>query len=102
MNTLTFTLFTGIGATALLDLWGLARKPLLGLTRPDYAPLGRWIAHMRHGRFHHESIAAAPAVRGERALGWAAHYLTGLVFAALLVAVGGKEWMEQPNMGLAL
>jgi hypothetical protein len=102
MNTVTFTLITGLGATVLLDLWGLARKPLLGLARPDYAPLGRWIAHMRHGRFQHESIAAAAAVRGERAIGWCAHYATGVAFAGLLLAIGGAEWMEQPAPGLAV
>lgn len=102
MNTLAFTLVTGLGATALLDLWGLARKPLLGLARPDYAPLGRWVAHMRHGRFSHRSIAAAAAVRGEGLLGWSVHYLTGVVFAAGLLAVGGTAWMERPTAGLAL
>ena len=102
MNTLAFALVTGVGATALLDLWGLARKPLLGLARPDYAPLGRWVAHMRQGRFLHRSIAAATAVRGERLLGWSVHYLTGIVFAAGLLALGGTTWMERPTAGLAL
>jgi hypothetical protein len=102
MNTLTFTLVTGFGATALLDLWGLARKPLLGMPRPDYAPVGRWFAHMFHGRFRHQSIAAASVAHGEGAIGWGMHYVTGLLFAALLVAIGGAQWMEQPSVGLAL
>ena len=54
MNYLLFTLFIGVGATAVMDLWGLARKPLLGIAPPNYALVGRWIAHMTHGRFRHD------------------------------------------------
>lgn len=102
MNTLSFTLTVGIGATALLDLWGLARKPLLGIATPDYAPLGRWIGHMRHGCFRHASMAAAAPVSGERFIGWLAHYATGVAFAGLTAGIGGAAWMEDPTPGLAL
>ena len=33
---------------------------------------------MARGRFRHERIAAAPPVRGERLIGWTAHYLIGI------------------------
>jgi hypothetical protein len=102
MNTLSYTLAVGIGATALLDLWGLARKPLLGMATPDYAPLGRWIGHMRHGRFRHASIFAVAPVPGERLIGWVAHYATGVVFAGFTASVGGAAWVQHPTPGLAL
>jgi hypothetical protein len=102
MNTLSYTLAVGIGATALLDLWGLARKPLLGIATPDYAPLGRWIGHMPHGRFRHASIAAVAPVPGERLIGWVAHYATGVVFAGFAAAIGGAAWVQHPTPGLAL
>jgi hypothetical protein len=102
MNTLLFTLGVGIGATAVLDLWGLARQPLLGLARPDYAPVGRWVAHMRRGQFRHASIAAAAPVRGERVIGWLTHYATGIAFAGIAAAVGGTAWMQHPTPGIAL
>lgn len=95
-------LLIGLGATALVDLWAIARRRLLGVTPPDYAMVGRWLAHMRHGRFRHVAIGAAAPVRGERILGWAAHYLTGVAFAALLVGIAGPGWLERPTLVPAL
>ncbi len=102
MNYLVCTLITGIGATAVMDVWGIARKPLLGIAAPDYGLVGRWIAHMAHGRFRHASIAAAPPAHGERLIGWTAHYLTGIVFAAVLIGIWGLAWVQRPTIGPAL
>ena len=102
MNQVTATLAIGIGATAVMDLWGLARQPLLRIPRPDYAPVGRWLAHMARGRFHHASIATAPPARAERLIGWTAHYLIGIAFAALLVAMAGPAWLRHPTLAPAL
>lgn len=102
MEYLEYSLITGIGATLVMDLWGFARKPLLGLAPPDYGLVGRWIAHMGRGRFRHASIAAAPAVRAERLIGWAAHYLIGIGFAAMLIGIWGLAWVRQPSLGPAL
>lgn len=70
MDTLSGILVTGIGATLVMDLWCLARGPLLGQPFPNYALVGRWVAHMRHGQFRHTAIARADAVRGEAFIGW--------------------------------
>lgn len=102
MNYLASTLITGIGATAVMDLWGIARKPLLGVAPPDYGLVGRWLAHMARGRFRHESIAKSPAVHGESLIGWVAHYLIGIAFAAVLVSIWGLAWVRQPTMVPAL
>ena len=102
MNYLIAILFIGIGATAVMDLWGIIRKPLLGIAPPNYALVGRWIGHMRHGRFRHDSITASAPVRGEHMLGWAVHYLIGIAFAALLIGICGLEWVRQPTLGPAL
>ena len=88
----------GLGATALIDLWAFARKRLLGAPAPDYAMVGRWLGHIPAGRFRHERIAASPPVRGERVIGWTAHYLTGIAFAAILVVACGVEWAIQPTI----
>jgi len=69
------TLLIGAGATALMDLWTIARKRLLGSAAPNYSLVGRWLGHMRRGLFRHESIAAAPPVHGESLIGWGAHFL---------------------------
>ena len=92
----------GTGATALLDLWAAARKRLLGRPSLDYGLVGRWLGHMARGRFRHESIAAAVPLPGERLIGWSAHYLIGMAFAALLLAVWGLDWARDPSLGPAL
>jgi hypothetical protein len=102
MDVLLMAVVTGAGATAVMDLWALARRRLLGTPLPNYALVGRWLAWMLRGRFRHDAIAAAPAVRGERPIGWIAHYLIGVSFAALLLGVWGLEWIERPALGPAL
>tara|TARA_R110000772_G_scaffold38354_29_gene90586 strand:+ start:521 stop:1006 length:486 start_codon:yes stop_codon:yes gene_type:complete len=102
MNYLLITLLLGIGATLITDLWGLLRKYLLGIPAPNYALVGRWFSHMIYGRFHHASIKSASSIHGEAVIGWAAHYLIGIVFAALLIGIWGEAWIQHPTIGPAL
>lgn len=102
MNYVVCTLLVGTTATAVMDIGAIARKRLLGTPFPNYGLVGRWLAHMPHGRFRHASIAAASPVHGERLIGWTAHYLIGVAFAALLLAIMGLEWIQQPTLGPAL
>jgi hypothetical protein len=102
MEVLACTILIGAGATAVTDLWAFARRRLTGIPLPNFALVGRWIAHMRRGTFRHDSIAAAPRVRGERLAGWTAHYLIGMAFAALLPGIWGLDWIREPRLGPAL
>lgn len=102
MSNLLLTVFLGIGATVVMDLWGMVRKTLLGIPAPNYEMVGRWIAHMIHGQFRHASIAASPPMRGEHIIGWTAHYLIGIAFAALLIGIRGFSWIQSPTIGPAL
>ncbi len=102
MDFLAGMLIVGIGATAVTDLWALARKRLFGVPPPDFGLVGRWFAGMLHGRFRHESIAATPAVRGERLIGWFAHYLIGVAFAGVLLGTWGIDWIRHPTPAPAL
>lgn len=102
MNHVLFILIIGIGATAVMDVWSIVRKPLLGVPLPNYGMVGRWIAHMAHGQFHHDNIAASSAKRGERIIGWTAHYMIGIAFAALLITIWGESWIQSPTLGPAL
>ena len=92
----------GAGATAVMDLWMLARTRLLGTPAQSYGLVGRWLAGLARGQFRHERIAAAPAVRGEVAFGWLAHYLIGIAFASVLLAIWGLDWARQPTLAPAL
>lgn len=102
MDYLVCTFVTGVGATALMDLWSIVRKRAFGIPLPDYGLVGRWFAHLTRGRFRHESIAASSPVPGERLIGWSAHYLTGIAFAAMLLGVWGVSWVRHPTLGPAL
>ncbi|MBA3581358.1 MAG: DUF2938 domain-containing protein [Gammaproteobacteria bacterium] len=102
MNNLIFALIIGISATLIMDLWGVIRKFLFDITPPNYGLVGRWIAYMPRGRFRHESIAASSPVHGEYIVGWTAHYVIGIAFAALLISIWGGEWTQHPTIGPAL
>lgn len=92
----------GVAATALIDAWALLRRRLFALPLPDYALVGRWFGHMPRGRFVHASMAAATPVRGEALIGWSAHYLIGVVYAAMLLAIVGPGWLQAPTLAPAL
>lgn len=102
MEYLLHALPIGMGATALMDLWGVVREPLFGFARLDLALLGRWVGTMAEGRFRHHRIADAPPVRAERFIGGAVHYLIGIGFAALLLVVSGPTWLSHPTLLPAL
>ncbi len=102
MDYFVFTLVTGAGATALMDVWGIVRKPLLGVPAPNYGLVGRWLAGFARGRFRHDSIAASPPVKGERLVGWTAHYVIGIAFAAVLIGFWGRAWIQTPRVVPAL
>lgn len=91
----------GIGATVVMDVWSLILKKL-NIPTLDYAMVGRWIGHLTQGTYHHEHIAKSTSVAGEKPLGWAVHYLTGVVFSLLLVSVTGSVWLDKPTLLPAL
>ncbi len=94
---LLHSLLIGILATLLMDGWTLLLKRVFGVPSLDYAMVGRWIGHMFHGRFRHAAIGKAPAIAGERALGWIAHYLIGIGFAGALLMLSGPDWLSRPG-----
>ena len=94
-------LVTGIGATVVLDLWLLFLQRL-GVPTLNLAFIGRWVGHLSRGTFAHAAIARADPILGERALGWLAHYVIGIAFAAVLVGSQGATWLRQPTLMPAL
>ncbi|HEY6554062.1 MAG TPA: DUF2938 domain-containing protein [Vicinamibacteria bacterium] len=95
------TILIGAGATMAMDIWALVLNRL-GIPSLNLAFLGRWLGHLPQGRFMHESIAKAAPVRGERVLGWCAHYAIGITFAALLLSTFGVLWARSPSLFPAL
>ena len=102
MNLAALATPIGVGATAILDLWALAQHRLAGAALPNYALVGRWMLYMPRGRFVHRPIADSPPLHGERIAGWSAHYLIGILFAAMLLMVFGADWARHPALLPAL
>ena len=99
---LVWGVLIGVGGAALMDAWALFVRRAFNVRGLDYAMLGRWIGHLPRGRFFHEQIAAAGPVRGERPLGWVAHYSIGVAFAFLVFAIWGLDWARSPMLLPAL
>jgi hypothetical protein len=102
MNTLTLTIIRavlmGIGATLTFDLWGLLLKYALRIPPSNICLVGRWIRYMPAGVFSHANITASPRKRAECLVGWMAHYLIGVTFACIFVAVMGNSWLQRPSL----
>lgn len=84
--------------SAFIDAWSLVLRRALHVSTLDYAMLGRWIGHFPRGQFFHKRIASASPVRGERPLGWVAHYAIGIGFALVLLVTWGNNWAESPTI----
>jgi len=87
----------GIGATGVMDLWGLLLRRL-GVATLNFAMVGRWAGHLFQGRMRHQAIAKAEPVRHERVWGWVIHYGIGVLFAMLLVVIVGEGWLQAPTL----
>ena len=92
----------GLGATVFMDVWALFASRAFGVPLANYCLIGRWIRDMPEGRFVHASIAAAPPKPAECAVGWITHYVTGVVYALVLVAIAPDGWLGQPTLWPAL
>jgi Protein of unknown function (DUF2938) len=92
----------GTGGSALIDGWAALLRRVAGVATLDYAMLGRWIGHFPQRRFVHERISSSDPVRGERVLGWIAHYSIGIAFAFALLAIWGLDWARSPTLGPAM
>jgi hypothetical protein len=92
----------GAAGAALMDLWSWFLRRAWGIPTLDYAMLGRWVGHMPRGRFRHGRIAVAAPIRGERVIGWLAHYVIGIAFAIPVLVIGGPGWLDHPTLAPAM
>jgi hypothetical protein len=79
-------LVMGVAATVAVDLWATFANRILGWPRTHWGMVGRWIGHMRAGRFMHASIGSSPPIAHEAMLGWIFHYAVGCIYAAVYLA----------------
>ena len=82
----------GVVATLVMDAWAIIAKRALQWPTGDWGHVGRWFGYMARGRFVHHPISASAPVRGERAIGWAAHYAIGIVYGVAYLLFAG--WLD--------
>lgn len=99
---MVYAVVIGCGATLVMDLWAIMLKRFFDISSLNYAMVGRWLGHLPKGRLVHQNIAQSLSVKHEKALGWLAHYLIGVIFAALLLLVYGLNWAMSPTLLPAL
>ena len=88
----------GVGATIILDLWGILLERIAGMPRPDWGMVGRWIGHIPKGKLVHDRIADAHHIPEERVIGWSVHYLIGILYSSIVVAIWGLDWVTDPTL----
>ena len=91
MNNLALSLISailiGLGATLTFDLWALFLKRAFKITPSNICLVGRWLRYMPEGIFKHSNIVSAPTKSAECTVGWIAHYMIGITFAIVFVAL---------------
>lgn len=88
----------GIAGTVLLDVWALFLARVWNIPATNWAMVGRWLGHIPRGKFHHTSMSEAESVKGEHAIGWIAHYVIGIGYGLLLLALWGSAWLTEPTI----
>ena len=91
-------IFIGLGATLTLDLWALFLKHIFKIIPSNFCLVGRWLRTMPEGIFKHSNIVSSPQKRAECVVGWLAHYIIGVMFAATFVALAGNSWVQRPAL----
>lgn len=92
----------GIIATIGMDIWAAFAKHGLHLPMADWALVGRWFGNMPRGVFVHTPIANSPIIPHELAIGWVAHYCTGMIYGVAYLSVVQILLSASPSLVSAL
>jgi hypothetical protein len=95
-------LIVGIGATALLDLFAVFQRIIFSIPSPNWCVVGRWVGYLPRGLLSHQNISKTPSIKGECSIGWATHYVIGIVYGIILILLMGADWTRQPSLYPAL
>ncbi|TGR10539.1 DUF2938 family protein [Mesorhizobium sp. M4B.F.Ca.ET.190.01.1.1] len=101
-NLLLYGCLIGLGATVVMDLWGIALKISMGQPLPNFKILGRWLGHALRGKFFHVAIGDSPKVPQEFPLGIVLHAGVGAAFGIGLLLLAGPHWLEYPSFWPAI
>lgn len=96
MSVLMTGVAMGLAGTAAMDVWARLLHIAFGQPLPNWAMVGRWLAHVFRGRVFHEDIGKADPVAGELRIGWAFHYAVGTFYGVLFAVIAGS-WLDTPT-----
>lgn len=94
---ITAGIVMGLVATAMMDAWAVLLRRATGVPMPNWAMVGRWVAHLPSGRVFHDDIGTATGVEGEHIIGWIFHYAVGVIYGIALAFLMGPEWLAAPT-----
>lgn len=92
----------GVIATVGMDIWAAVVKYVFRLPTADWARVGRWLGHMPGRIFVNRPIFNSAAIPNELAIGWIAHYLTGIVYGLAYLYVIRSLFSREPTLTSAL
>lgn len=87
----------GIGATVVMDIWAVVFSFFLGQERPNWGLIGRWVWHLQNGQIFHDDIEQSLPYQREIMLGWAFHYVIGIIYGVLFAFCVGVFWFISPT-----
>lgn len=96
------TIFIGITATIILDLWAWLLNRLFQLPITNWAMVGRWFGHLPSGQWIQSDLSTVYPIPFELVFGWCIHYLIGIGYVAILLCFEGTGWLIQPTILPAL
>lgn len=88
---------SGFVGTLIFDFWNWFLQRSFAIRAPNWAILGKWLlAPFTSSQSTTPTFPEFSAT--QRVLGTIAHYLTGITFAASIVLVAGREWLDRPTL----
>jgi len=92
----------GVIATVGMDIWAAVVKYVFRLPTADWSRVGRWLGHMPRRVFVNRPIVNSAAIPNELAIGWIAHYVTGIVYGLAYMYVVAVLLSSDPTLTSAL
>jgi len=88
----------GLIATFVIDVWAVFIKHVLHLPTANWAFVGRWFGYLARGKFRHQPIGDSEAIPNELAIGWIAHYVTGVVYGVAYLGIVQGILSREPSL----
>lgn len=88
----------GVMSTVAIDIWASFSNRVLKFPRTNWGMVGRWVAHIPSGKFVHHPISSSPARKYEFIIGWAFHYVIGVIYASIYFALVVAAASNSPTL----